>query len=88
MSDILIDKENIQQYKIIHADKDRSQELQDKLLAAQRLGNEFKSKVSILFQTEEGPKRVETTVWSATEKYIQLKNGIHIPLTSIIEIDY
>ncbi len=42
MSDILIDKENIQQYKIIHADKDRSQELQDKLLAAQRLGNEFK----------------------------------------------
>lgn len=88
MSGILIEKESIRQYKIIHADKDRSQELHDKILAAQRLGNEFKSKVSILFQTDAGPRRVETTVWSATEKYIQLKNGIHIPLTSIIDIDY
>lgn len=88
MSDILIEKENIQHYKIIHAERDRSKELHDKLVAAQRLGNEFKSKVSVLFQTDAGPRRVETTVWSATEKYIQLKNGIHIPLYSIIEIDY
>jgi hypothetical protein len=88
MNDILIEKEHIQDFKIIHADQDRTKELYSKLLGAQRLGNEFKSKVAIVFQTEDGPKRVETTVWSLTEKYIQIKNGIHIPLNSIIEVDY
>lgn len=88
MNNVLIEKENIQRYKIIHAEQDRTEELRDKLTGAQRLGNEFKSKVSIVFQTEDGPKRVETTVWSLTEKYIQIKNGIHIPLSSIIAVDY
>lgn len=88
MSEILIEKESIHHYKIIHAERDKTEELRDKLIAAQRLGNEFKSKASIVFQTEDGPKRVETTVWSLTEKHIQIKNGIHIPLSSIIAVDY
>lgn len=83
----IIEKEQIQEYKIISADTDRSAALRDRLQDAQRLGNEFKSKTSIVFQTEDGPKRVETTVWSLTENYVQIKSGVVIPLKSIIEVE-
>ncbi len=84
----LIEKEAIEVSEIIAADENHTEELRDKLNAAQRLGNEFKSKAEITFNTKFGPKTVETTVWSVTEKYIQLKSGIHIPLTSLIDIDF
>lgn len=84
----LIEKEDIVNHKIIAAEEDRSEELRSKLRDAQRLGNEFKSKTSIVFNTIDGPLRVETTVWSATDKYIQIKNGILIPLTAIIQVEF
>jgi len=84
----LIQKEAIEVSKIIPADQDHSRELSVKLYSAQRLGNEFKSKADITFNTREGVKTVNTTVWSVTEKYLQLKNGIHIPLNSLIDIDF
>ncbi len=84
----LIEKESISNYKIIPAERNRAEELSRKLYDAQRLGNEFKAKVDIVFQTDDGPKRVETTVWSLTDKYIQIKNGVLIPLSSIISVDY
>lgn len=88
MAGVLIEKENIGDFKIVAAAKNRSEELRSKLRDAQRLGNEFKSKVSISFQTEDGPKRVETTVWSLTENYVQLKSGVLIPLASIISVEF
>ena len=84
----LIEKESIQISEIIPATENHTEELQSKLHSAQRLGNEFKSKADITFNTKEGPKTVSTTVWSVTEKYLQLKNGIHIPLSSLIDIDF
>lgn len=84
----LINKEDIANYKIIKASEDHSEELRVKLNNALRLGNEFKSKSSIVFQTTEGPKRVETTVWTLTEGYLQIKNGVTIPLNSLINITY
>ncbi|MBB6499180.1 hypothetical protein [Pedobacter cryoconitis] len=84
----LIEKEEIKYIGIIPAEQNHTKELQDKLLSAQRLGNEFKSKCEITFNTKEGPKTVFTTVWSVTEEYLQLKSGIHIPLSSLIEIDF
>ncbi|MBB5439253.1 hypothetical protein HDC92_002940 [Pedobacter sp. AK017] len=84
----LIAKEAIDISQIVPADQNHTEELRDKLNSAQRLGNEFKSKADITFNTKEGPKKVSTTVWSVTEKYIQLKNGIHLPLTSLIAIDF
>jgi len=84
----LIEKENLYQYKIIDASVNHSEELQSKLKNALRLGNEFKSKTNITFMTEEGPKRIETTVWSLTDKYLQIKGGILLPLSSLIAIDY
>lgn len=84
----LIEKESIEVSEIIPAEQNHTEELRDKLNGAQRLGNEFKSKAEITFNTKNGPKTVLTTVWSVTEKYIQLKSGIHIPLSSLIDIDF
>jgi len=84
----LIEKENLYQYKIIDAPVDHSLDLQSKLKNALRLGNEYKAKTNITFMTEEGPKRIETTVWSLTDKYLQIKGGILLPLKSLITIDY
>lgn len=82
----IIEKEHVSDYRIIPAEEDKSTVLREKLLSAQRLGNEFKSKTTIVFQTEDGPKRIETTVWSLTEQYVQIKSGVLIPLKSIIEV--
>lgn len=84
----IIEKEHLSYLNIINANEDHSAELKTKLDEAQRLGNEFKSKAVITFNTTIGPKRVDTTVWAVTEKYIQLKNNIHIPLKSLIDIDF
>lgn len=88
MSVEIVEKEHISYLNIINAKEDHTGELKTKLGEAQRLGNEFKSKAVITFNTTIGPKRVDTTVWSVTENYIQLKNNIHIPLKSLIDIDF
>lgn len=84
----LINKEDLNKYHIVDAPVDHSFDLRRKLENALRLGNEFKSKASIVFMTEEGAKRIETTVWSLTEKYLQIKAGVLLPLSSLIAIDY
>lgn len=84
----LIEKEQVDKFKIIPAEIDNSEKFMSKLQSALRLGNEFKSKTDIVFNTEEGPMRIETTVWSLTEKYIQIKHGILIPLRSLILVEY
>lgn len=84
----LIEKENIEVDQIIAADELLSEELLNKLAHTSRLGNEFKGKVTLTFNTKEGAKKVSTTVWAVTEKFIQLKNNIHIPIKSIIDIDF
>ena len=45
----LIEKEKINEHKLIPAEKNNVEELFTKLNDALRLGNEFKSKVSIAF---------------------------------------
>lgn len=84
----LIRKEDIPKYKLTRASEDHSLELQNKLRGALRLGNEFKAKATITFQTLDGPKRVETTVWTLTEDALQIKNGVVLPLGSLLDIEY
>jgi len=84
----LIPKEDIPKYKLTRASEDHSMELLDKLRGALRLGNEFKSKATITFQTLDGPKCVERTVWTLTEDALQIKNGVVLPLGSLLDIDY
>lgn len=87
-TETMITKEEIATLKLVHADLDRSAEWFEKLSYSVRLGNEFKGKTTISFNTTDGEKTVDTTVWSLTEKFIQLKGGILIPLASITNIHY
>ena len=61
-------------------------DLQKKIEDATILGTAHHSKVSIIFQDDEGVKRVDTTIWAAGTKFICLKGGIWIPINRIIEI--
>jgi hypothetical protein len=84
----LIAKEEIGDYKIVPAFVDNTEQLKNELSYATRLGNEFKGKTSITFETTDGPRSVETTVWSVTENYLQLKGGTLIPVKSIIDVHF
>lgn len=84
----LIEKEDIKVSKIIPATTKLPEESLRRLATATRLGNEFKAKATITFNTIDGPKKVHTTVWLVTEKYVQLKNNIHIPVKCLLEIDF
>jgi len=88
MENTLISKEDIGRYHIEPALENKTEFWRKELSYAVRLGNEFKGKTVLTFQTSDGPKTVETTIWSLTDNYIHLKGGVTIPLKSIIEIHF
>jgi hypothetical protein len=57
-----------------------------KLRNAMILGNTHRSKVSIVFCDDEGPKKVTTTVWAVGDTFITLKGGVWIPISKIVDI--
>ena len=69
-------------------DVEQHEELRQQLEQATRLGNGYHSKVSIYFHDDEGPKRVETTIWATGAKYICLKGGVCIPIDHIVEVKF
>jgi len=81
-----IEKEAIHGLTFVKASSPAPADLISKLQNAEKLGNAFKSKVTIVFETLDGIKKTETTVWNTTSDYIQLKAGIMIPIYSIIDI--
>lgn len=81
----LIEKEEVINYHFVKAEAN-PELTKDKLERAVRLGNEFKGKTLITFMTNQGPKKIETTVWTLTEEFIQIKGGVAIPLKSLIEL--
>lgn len=84
----IIPKEEVPNYHFAIAPEGTMERFEAKLSSVMRLGNEFKSKAFIAFMTDDGPKAIETTVWSVTGKYLQIKGGISIPLKSLLDIDY
>jgi hypothetical protein len=50
------------------------------------LGNGFKNKAKIVFNTIEGEKEVETTIWEASDAGISLKGGAFIPISAIKDV--
>jgi hypothetical protein len=63
-------------------------DLRAQLEQATRLGNGYRTKVSIYFHDDEGLKRVQTTIWATGSKYICLKGGIWIPIDRIQELKF
>ena len=84
----VIAKEEISQFRIVPAFVDNSEHWKKELDYAARLGNEFKGKTTITFETTQGPRVVSTTVWSVADKFLQLKGGTTIPLNSVIDVHF
>jgi len=86
----LVPKEAISRYKFVNNDvlqtADERKMRQALLEKAMILGNGYKGKVKIVFETQEGTKAVETTVWQAGQDNIMLKGGINIPIRCIREV--
>lgn len=50
------------------------------------LGNNYKTKVKIIFADDEGIKQIKTTIWGITDKRILLNKALVIPINRIHEI--
>ena len=86
----LIAKEDISKYHFVHHDvlstTEEKRVRYANLSKAMILGNAHKGKVKVVFETEEGIKAVETTIWSTDENEVMLKGGVNIPMLSIREV--
>lgn len=60
----------------------------DRLHEATKLGNIHHGKIAIIFQADDGLKRVETTIWATGAKYICLKGGVWLPIARIKEVKF
>ncbi len=87
----LIEKEDITSFSFPKTDvlQDKFQiDLRSKNIErASKLGNKFKNKVHIFFEDNKSLKRVETTIWGVTEKYLILKRNTVIPIKRVLAIN-
>lgn len=85
-----VQKEEIKNLEFVHHDvltnSDDKKIRKASVDKAMILGNGYKGKVKIIFDTVSGTKEVETTIWSADENEVMLKGGVNIPLQSIREV--
>jgi hypothetical protein len=65
----------------------QSPDLKRKIADSLLLGNSYHTKVTILFQDDEGMKKVNTTIWASGSRFVCLKGGLWIPIDHIIDIE-
>ncbi len=87
----VVEKETIAALKFVKHEvlqtKEQISQRKADLNRAMMLGNIEHNKIRITFETEDGLKAVETTVWATTETEVSLKGGVSIPLSSIHRVD-
>lgn len=84
---VLIEKEVIPTLKFSKPiEVEQQSDLIERLVEATKLGNIHHGKIAIIFQDDEGLKRVETTIWATGAKYICLKGGVWLPISRIKEV--
>ena len=83
-------KEEINRIRFVAEDvlvsDDQKSLRRSELNKAMMLGNSEKSKSKIVFATNEGLKKVETTVWAVDDREVVLKAGIFIPIHAICHV--
>jgi len=85
---MLIEKEIIPSLSFTDASEvEQHPELSRQIQKALLLGNTHKLKVKIIFQDDEGVKKVDTTLWASGSKFVCLKGGVWIPMNRLIEIE-
>lgn len=89
---LLVQKEEISDYHFpkeeVVMDEVKRNELKAKINKALKLGNGYKGKVKIIFEDDQGLKKVETTIWGVTEKNILLKQTTIVPIRRIHDIKF
>lgn len=84
---VVIEKEIIPTLNFTKEIKVKQKEhLMSTLLEATKLGNLHHGKVAIIFEDDEGVKRVETTIWASGVDYICLKGGVWLPISRIHDV--
>ncbi|MCH8547173.1 MAG: hypothetical protein LAT54_10615 [Cryomorphaceae bacterium] len=87
----IIDKEEVVNLKFpsepVVVDPSKKDQLMTELHRATSLGNLSKHKVNIIFEDNEGVKKVNTTIWAITEKSVLLKKGVFLPIHRIRSVD-
>lgn len=85
-----VEKERLQEIQFFnvepHSKKEKNQ-LHKSLHLGMLLGNIYRNKVKIYFESAEGQKMVETTIWAVTDKNVVLKGGVIIPITALHKVD-
>tara|TARA_B100000809_G_scaffold79689_1_gene77810 strand:- start:8988 stop:9287 length:300 start_codon:yes stop_codon:yes gene_type:complete len=88
----LIEKESIVEFSFPKEDvldtEEQKEEREARIKRGMRLGNSMKRKVKIIFEDEEGMKKVETTIWGFTDKNVILKKTTVIPIRRIHEVKF
>jgi len=87
---IVIPKESVNEYTFIKNEvlasindiRQRKIDLNRALI----LGNAYRRKVKIIFETTKGLCQVETTIWAVTEKSLILKGGKVIPIIVVHKV--
>lgn len=86
----LVEKEAVPSLEFVNAEVLENEALRNlresKLHKAMVLGNAFKNKVKITFQTKAGVKQVHTTIWATTDRSVMLKGGVFIPKHAIMDV--
>lgn len=86
---VLIEKEIIPTLSFKTPYKSKyDEELHNKLKEATTLGNLHHGKCAIVFQDDNGMKKVETTIWATGAKYICLKGGVWLPISRIKKVSF
>ena len=91
LSTQIVEKESIPSFQFDYREVLDSEEARARreaqLMRAISMGNTYRRKVNITFATVEGLKTVRTTIWASTRTQLILKNGIHIPLCTVKELE-
>lgn len=90
METMMIEKEMLAMLPLKSADCPTAidrEVLRDKLNEAALLGNTYKSKCTLTIQTADGARKVNTTVWYASDNHVCLKGGITIPVKCIVNLE-
>ncbi|WP_266364577.1 hypothetical protein [Tellurirhabdus rosea] len=74
-------------YEVLPGDAARAQRLQN-LQKALALGNLEKQKVVLFFDTVDGLRTVEATIWAVLDDYVLLKGGNVIPIRVIRDVHF
>ena len=85
-----IEKETIPNFSfpkedVLYTETDRKERLR-KLKRGLQLGNGFKNKATIEFETLEGRHDVRTTLWAVTKSHVLFKGGVNIPIHAILNV--